>query len=393
MTAETLRRWIDERFADPSARWYLKLLSANDTGLTGGHQAGPYIPKQVIFSLLPELRELRDPNPWVAVPSRVLPEGYSAETRAIWYNQKTRNESRITGWGGLTSPLLDPENTGALTLFCFFGSQGGRGVYVWICDTVDQIAVVEDRFGPVEPDAEVEFPISRAPRTLADCSITDSEIPTPWLETFPSPQEIFDFAIHRRPSVLSGVDTRLVDRRECEYSVFLSVEAAFWTPTVQRGFDSLADFLTVAQTVTQRRKARSGVSLERHVERILEESGLVRGQSFDAQVQTEGTRKPDFLFPSALAYRDDNTDASCLRMLAVKSNLRERWRQVIEEATRIPRKHLLTLQHGVSPEQFRQMSEAGITLVVPEPIQSKYPKEVRPHLQSFEAFVSEVTAL
>ncbi|MFK0300252.1 EcoRII N-terminal effector-binding domain-containing protein [Brevundimonas sp. NPDC090276] len=47
------------------------------------------------------------------------------QVTATWYNNKhtgpdgTRDETRITGWGGAASALLDPDSTGALAVFVF----------------------------------------------------------------------------------------------------------------------------------------------------------------------------------------------------------------------------------------------------------------------------------
>jgi hypothetical protein len=42
---------------------------------------------------------------------------------------------------------------------------------------------------------------------------------------------------------------------------------------------------------------------------------------------------------------------------------------IIGELDRIQRKHLLTLQEGVSEAQFREMQEANVQLIVPIEIQ------------------------
>jgi len=42
---------------------YIKRLSSNDTGLTGGHQVGIYIPKDVMQSVFPEIQRLDIENP------------------------------------------------------------------------------------------------------------------------------------------------------------------------------------------------------------------------------------------------------------------------------------------------------------------------------------------
>ena len=80
-------------------------------------------------------------------------------------------------------------------------------------------------------------------------------------------------------------------------------------------------------------------------------------------------------------------------MLAVKTTCKDRWRQILNEANRIPTKHLLTLQEGVSEGQFKEMSEAGVQLVVPAPLASSFPESVRPHLQTLESFIGDVRLL
>lgn len=77
----------------------------------------------------------------------------------------------------------------------------------------------------------------------------------------------------------------------------------------------------------------------------------------------------------------------------MKTTCKDRWRQILNEADRIPVKHLLTLQEGVSEGQFREMTEAGVQLVVPVPLVSSFPKSVQPHLQSLESFIGDVRLL
>ena len=126
--------------------------------------------------------------------------------------------------------------------------------------------------------------------------------------------------------------------------------------------------------------------------RIFAEEQFEEGLHFDQQVETEGGRKPDFVFPSEAAYHDDSFDSSKLRMLAVKTTLRERWTQVPEEAERIEKKHLLTLQEGVSEKQFVAMRAKGIQLVVPRPLHPRYARSIRPELMTLEDFMSEVVS-
>lgn len=104
-------------------------------------------------------------------------------------------------------------------------------------------------------------------------------------------------------------------------------------------------------------------------------------------------KRPDFLFPSEAAYKDPTFAAAHLRLLAVKTTCKDRWRQVINEADRIPVKHLLTLQEGVSETQFAEMKAAGVRLVIPAPLAQKFPESVQPELTTLEDFITSVRHL
>ena len=77
-------------------------------------------------------------------------------------------------------------------------------------------------------------------------------------------------------------------------------------------------------------------------------------------------------------------------MLAAKTTCKERWRQVLPEARRIDRKHLVTLEPSISNDQTAQMIEHNIQLVVPLPIQSTYTLNQQKHLYSIVDFVAEI---
>ena len=109
-----------------------------------------------------------------------------------------------------------------------------------------------------------------------------------------------------------------------------------------------------------------GQSLEHHLEAVFRAYGIayVRG------AVTENNQRPDFLFPSEEAYwAAPEVGHPCLTMLAAKSTCKDRWRQVLVEAAKIPRKHLLTLEPGISSAQTTQMENSDLQLVVPQAIQ------------------------
>ncbi len=405
MPVTELTEWL-EQFSEPEFLWFVKRLSGNDTLATEAHQAGPYIPKEFLFRVFPDLNRPDAENPDRVFPLYIDSHADFREIRAVWYNNRlrsgTRNEARLTGFGGAASALLDPESTGALTVFAF--RTDGTECHVWVCRHETEEEIIEDRIGPVEPGKPVVLPagglggaeeVPAVAKVRANCWLRPDEIPAEWLNRFPSGEEIIRKTVELRADNALAPDRRLLRRRECEFEIFRSVEEAIELPAIRAGFRSIEDFMGRAQTILQRRKARSGRSLELHARTLFVEEGLREGTQFVHQPPEAdaGKRGPDFLFPSSAAYSDPAFPAGRLRMLAVKTTCKDRWRQILTEADRIQVKHLLTLQEGVSEKQFQEMAGAGVQLVVPEPLRRAFPASVQPHLQSVESFIADIRLL
>lgn len=410
MAIAELPEWLEEHTAE-DILWYVKRLSGNDTLANDAHQAGPYVPKEIIFSVMPEIDRRDILNPRASLDFYIDSHADHARARAIYYNNKyhgstakrPRDEARFTNFGGRTSALLDPDSTGALTVFAFRRGNDGAAIdcHVWVCRHETEEEIVEDRIGPVEPGRwRVWTPgtapigdLFEAPSPRANCWLAENEIPPAWLAKFPTGLEIVEKAVSLRPDHGLNPDNRILRRRDCEFEIFRSVEQAIELPSITAGFSSVDDFIACAQTILQRRKARSGRSLELHARAIFIEERLIENDHFSHQPVSEPGKSPDFLFPSQAAYQNAAFPADRLRMLAVKTTCKDRWRQILNEADRIPKKHLLTLQEGVSENQFREMTEAGVTLVVPEKLREKFPKSIRANLQNLESFIGDVRLL
>lgn len=396
--------WMDE-FGRPGNIWYAKRLSANDTLATNAHQAGPYIPKEFLFTVFPGLNRPEAENPDIRFELYIDSHADHRTIRAVWYNNRfrggTRNETRLTGFGGSQSALLDPESTGAIVAFSFQPAEEGEpsACHVWVCRDGTEEDLLEERLGPVEPKQNIIWAPGAAPAAdlfvtpappRTDCRMDADEVPAAWLQKFPAGEDIIRKTIELRPAAGVNADVRLLRRRACEYEIFQSVEQAFYLPRIREGFDSVGKFVGLAQTILQSRKSRSGNSLEFHAREILLEEGLRANEEFSHRPVIESGKRPDFIFPSKAAYEDAHFPAARLRMLAAKTTCKDRWRQVINEADRISLKHLLTLQEGVSEGQFREMRAAGVQLVVPIGLHEAYPESVRAHLLSFESFIGDV---
>ena len=401
--------WMDE-YAKPGVVWFAKRLSANDTLATNAHQAGPYIPKDFLFRIFPTLNRPEAENPDVRFDFYIDSHPDHRMVRAVWYNNQlrggTRNETRLTGFGGMQSALLSPDSTGALAIFAFVINESGSAseCHAWICGGEGTEAdLFEEKLGPVEPkqfiywtpgslsgQASLFTSTSSSPTT---CHLDPSEMPDQWMKKFPSGEEIIRLTLQKRPPSGLNPDVRILRRRQCEYEIFLSVEQAFYLPRIVSGFTSVDGFVGLAQTILQSRKSRSGNSLELHARSIMVEEGLVPNNSFTHKPVIENGKRPDFIFPSTACYENPSFPANKLRMLAAKTTCKDRWRQILNEADRIQTKHLLTLQEGVSEGQFREMHEAGVSLVVPAGLHKAYPDSVRPHLITFESFLADVRLL
>jgi hypothetical protein len=396
-----LADWLTE-VSGPEWLWYAKYLSANDTyAKKNVHQGGPHLGKALFAEAFPLLsaRAQQEQNPDLTLPTRIDSHGQSVDLRLVWYNSRRlvgqkngRDEARLTRWGSTDSPLVEPDATGSLVVFAFRVNLGADAdaLRVWRCRTPAEEDYLLDRMPDVAPGmGRIVSPTGAWTSTGAsgNCALRDDEIPDAWRAAFPNGEALVEWAAKRR-LVRGNADKRLVERRRCEEQVFYSVERYHAMPRINNGFSSVEAFVEFAGSLTNRRKSRSGRSLELHARLIFGEEGI----PFAWQARTEQKKSPDFIFPSEEAYHNPKFPAASLRMLAAKTTCKDRWRQILNEADRIPWKHLLTLQEGVSEAQFREMQEAGVRLVVPESVMASYPEEVRPHLATLENFLGELRA-
>ncbi len=393
---DELQSWIDAN-SSSEVVWYLKRLSATEAMAGGSESTGLWMPVEFIQEIIPQSehvnRQARSVNLALVV------DEHSAESDRLPVTIDWQDEARLSGVSG--TGLLNPEHTGALMVFAFRrGTQSDPvpDCHVWICEKDSEEDLLEDRVGQVDPG---EYRIwsfgkpvaAKSPGRTSACWLQPEQIPAEWHQKFPTGQQIIDLAIKSAPPFGHDIDKRILARRECEFLIFQSIEEAIELPTIQKGFDNIDEFVQRAQTILQRRKSRSGRSLELHARQIFREEGLVEDTDFDFQPRVEGGKAPDYLFPIAANYDDLSFPTGRLRMLAVKTTCKDRWRQVLNEADRIETKHLLTLQEGVSENQFREMRDANLQLVVPAPLHRHYPESIRGQLMSLSQFVSEVKSL
>lgn len=370
---------------------FTKFLAANDTGLTGGHQAGIYISKPSVPILFDEPGiKGQNKEKWVKVKWQ---DDFETDTRFIYYGQGTRNEYRITNFGK-GFPFLRAEYTGALFVITKIDNENYKG---YVLNTEDEINEFLSAFGltPAETNRLIE--LSRTDASLREQAAIDRFISGLTVD-FPSSDVMSSAAraisyvtVLNKTITMTDPDKAILQWTDQEYKLFRALEQARYGDMVARGFSTVDDFVALANQVLNRRKSRAGKSLEHHLAAIFNENHI----QFTAQAVTEGNKRPDFIFPSEEAYHDFSFPVSKLTSLAAKTTCKDRWRQILNEADRLRdgRKYLCTLQQGISSMQMDEMEAEKVTLVVPKAYISTYPRDKQDRIWSLHTFVDHVKEL
>lgn len=367
---------------------FCKFLSANDTGLTGGHQAGIYISKPAVPILFDEVGvKGQNKEKWVKVK---WCNDFETDTRFIYYGKGTRNEYRITNFGH-GFPFLRPEYTGALFVFVQMADENYEG---FVLNTEDEINQFLESFGlsPAETNRLIDIhnitPEAKEKQEI-DRFISDLVVDFPSSEEMSAAARMIQDTVYNHIELVkTNPDRKLLDWTDAEYRLFRALEFARYGEMITRGFDSVETFVNVANQVLNRRKSRAGKSLEHHLSALFDGNGL----QYQEQAVTEGNKRPDFLFPSQAAYHNMSYPTEKLISLAAKTTCKDRWRQVINEANRLrgQAKFLCTLQQGISAAQMDEMQEEQVILVVPKPYIATYPKEKQDRIWTLIKFIDYV---
>ena len=112
---------------------FYRYITANDTGATGAHQAGFYIPKcaaRLLFDTLGVKGENK--SRFVKIKWQ---DDFETESRFIYYGQGTRNEYRITRFGR-NFPFFGDDNIGDLLVLVKQSEEDYRG---YVLETAEEI--------------------------------------------------------------------------------------------------------------------------------------------------------------------------------------------------------------------------------------------------------------
>ena len=209
--------------------------------------------------------------------------------------------------------------------------------------------------------------------------------------TFPKTSVFSEFARKTIPLKLDAANTpdlALEEWMKHEELLFRTMERQIVGERLIKPFESVESFISFSLSVQNRRKSRVGHALENHLEAVFKASSV----TYQRGAKTEGNSKPDFLFPSADKYREATRHATGLHMLAAKSTCKDRWRQILAEAEKIPVKHLFTLETAISVGQTTEMISHSVQLVVPPSVGKTYLPTQCDQLISLEQFIGVLRA-
>lgn len=206
--------------------------------------------------------------------------------------------------------------------------------------------------------------------------------------TFPTTAEFSRYARETLSDVdaLNDPDAALLAWMDQEESLYRTLEHHLLKTLFQEAGPDVDRVLEISMQTFQRRRSRAGHALENHVAHVLEAHGV----RFARQSTTEGRKRPDFLFPGVAEYGDPAFPEDELRMLAVKTTCKDRWRQVLTEADRVDRKHLLTMEAPISVPQTDEMRSRSIVLVIPGPLHAVFEASQQVRLQTVHGLIDEL---
>ena len=310
------------------------------------------------------------------------------ESRFTYYESK--NELRVTRFGR-GFPFLHPDQTGALFVFTKQSEDDYSGYFLETEEEIEEflnafgISPTETNMlidtGKVQPETQEKIAIQQFIAGLSE------EFPTSDIMSAAA-REIQTKAYDHVEFIRTNPDRKIIDWTNMEYSLFRELEYARYGDIIKKGFQSVDEFVKVANMVLNRRKSRAGKSLEHHLAAIFDGNKI----EYTAQAVTEGNKKPDFIFPSQTAYHDTRFSIDYLVSLAAKTTCKDRWRQVLNEADRLrdKSKYLCTLQQGISGAQMDEMQAENVVLIVPRPYIKAYPADRQERIWTLSRFVQYV---
>src|SRR5690606_13384148 len=393
--------WKIQALADISDQLFVKKLSRNDTSWAddaGKHQAGFYVPHHIRTAGF---------FPTLVADNPDKPHIFRANCDVLWPQTGETTHSNIRHYSNkgseahftrLPKPLFQSLTPASLLLTGRFKHQTA-GCHYWIVvlDSASEEAELLETVFDLRSDFHYRLFDATCFADAAQLQKDEKQelidrlqhaIRTGSIETIlreygiPEPADI---ATEARESWLQarGLDSLdpwslpnpgdaiMAISRDVEFSLYRRYElrrrAAELLAIVANGNDLVtrivhrfADIDRVFLSASQQRKTRAGRSFEYHIANCFA-AGRIR---FVEQAVTGG-RRPDFVMPDLKTLRDRKRNSLDALVLAAKTTLRERWKQVSSERLNCE-VFLATVDDRVAINSIREMADAGIQLVVPE---------------------------
>ncbi len=206
---------------------------------------------------------------------------------------------------------------------------------------------------------------------------------------FPTTKEFSSFARSTVKEVfpIEAPDETLIAWLEREELLFKTLERVIVKEQLKKGFGKdgtdVDEFIKLSLSIQNRRKSRAGFSFENNLAILFSLNKI----HYSHGAVTERNNKPDFIFPEIKYYHDNGFDANLLVMLGVKTTAKDRWRQILSEAAKIPDKHMVTLEPAISRNQTEEMVANNLQLVIPRPLFSTYSLNQQKQLLTLKDFI------
>lgn len=373
---------------------YCKFLSANDSGENGSHQAGILISNKAMNLFVS--KEEKESSEIVKKTIHIKwPDNSETDCKYTYYHSK--GEGRITSFGK-GFKYRSPEMTGSLFIITRNEDETYEAFFLNNGDDIDEflsdfsISATQDELLRLLDLNTLSVTEDEKLREAIERFISGLKIDFPsTTEMAKAAREIENEVKNHIRDIVRNPDRKILSWTNVEYELFRAIEQNRYQEFLENGFKDIDEFVETAKAVLNRRKSRAGKSLEHHLAEVFDGNGI----HYDAQVVTEGNKKPDFIFPSGKAYHDQDYPVDGLISLASKTTCKDRWRQVINEADRLKNgnKYLFTLQQGISENQMKEMEAEKVILVVPKEYISTYPKPVQKSILTLEQFIKLVKSL
>lgn len=233
------------------------------------------------------------------------------------------------------------------------------------------LEIREGRFIEEGPDLDKLLPIPPSIESLPNIAFLSQMAEDLYKKLFTS---TFENEITRTPGDyidnLINFEYKLYKRYEVKYfSNILTLRAIpeiynLQKPVETRKFfqGKIDGFSETFMSMANSRKSRVGKTYEYHMQTYLNRLKI----PYAYQEKVDGKKKPDFILPSRdFYYKDDRAPDDAI-LFSLKTTLKERWQQILNEGKRVERRYLATLDKAVTGDQIQEMESKKVTLVVTE---------------------------